>query len=274
MDAVFKALADPSRRRLLDALNSRNGQSLRELCADLDMTRQAVAKHLAVLEEAGLVATARQGREKLHFLNAAPINDIADRWIHRYDRARARALADLKQALEESPMSGSDDTGADGGQTRFVYVTYIDTTPERLWAALTDQAFISRYFEGGGPRSDWRVGSPVLWKMSADDESHDWGQRVLEADPPRRLSYSWHGYEPEMAEHTGWSREELEQRRGERRSKVTFDIEPAGAAVKLTVVHDDFEPGSAMLASVSEGWPAILSNLKTLLESGEILRIG
>ncbi|GAA4951791.1 metalloregulator ArsR/SmtB family transcription factor [Streptomonospora halophila] len=269
MDEVFKALADPSRRRLLDALNTRNGQSLRELCSELDMTRQAVAKHLAVLEAAGLVATARRGREKLHFLNAAPINDIADRWIHRYDRARARALADLKQALEGSPMSG-DDTG---GATSFVYVTYISTTPERLWQALTDPAFISRYFEGGGPGSDWKPGSPVLWKMTADDEWHDWDQRVLEADPPRRLSYSWHTYQPEMAEHTGWSLEEIERRRSERRSKVTFDVEPAGAAVKLTVTHDDFEPGSAMLQSVSKGWPAILSNLKTLLESGETLQM-
>ncbi|MFB9799031.1 ArsR/SmtB family transcription factor [Streptomonospora salina] len=269
MDEVFKALADPSRRRLLDALNARNGQSLRELCAGLDMTRQAVAKHVAVLESAELVTTARSGREKLHYLNAAPINDIADRWIHRYDRARARALADLKQALEESPMSG-DDTG---GATSFVYVTYISTTPERLWQALTDPAFIARYFEGGGPSSDWKVGSPVLWKVTADDRQHDWGQEVLEADPPRRLSYSWHGFEPEMAEHTGMSLEEIEAHRHERRSKVAFDIEPAGSAVKLTVTHDGFDPGSVMLDSISQGWPAILSNMKTLLESGETLKL-
>ncbi|KIH98268.1 ArsR family transcriptional regulator [Streptomonospora alba] len=269
MDEVFKALADPSRRRLLDALNARNGQSLRELCAGLDMTRQAVAKHVAVLEAAELVTTARHGREKLHYLNAAPINDIADRWIHRYDRARARALADLRQALEESTMSG-DDTG---GATSFVYVTYISTTPERLWQALTDSAFTARYFEGCYPSSDWQVGSPVLWNTTADDRKHDWDQRVLEADPPRRLSYRWHGYEPEMPEYTGWSPEEFEKRRGERRSKVTFDIETAGSAVKLTVTHDDLEPGSEMLRSVSRGWPVVLSNLKTLLESGETLQL-
>src|SRR3984957_14621263 len=96
MDEVFKALADASRRRLLDSLNARNGQSLRELCAGLDMARQSVSKHLAVLEAANLVTTVWRGREKLHYLNAVPINAIADRWIRRYDRERVRALADLK----------------------------------------------------------------------------------------------------------------------------------------------------------------------------------
>src|ERR671925_1281985 len=119
MDAVFKALADPSRRALLDRLNARNGQSLKELCEGLDMARQSVTQHLAVLEAAGVVTTRRRGREKLHFLNAAPINDIAERWMTRYDRERAGALSDLKRVLED--------------ETTFVYTTYIRTTPERLW---------------------------------------------------------------------------------------------------------------------------------------------
>src|SRR2546425_12764920 len=105
MDAVFKALADPSRRRLLDSLNARNGQTLRELCAGMDMTRQAVAKHLAVLEVAGLVTSRRRGRERLQYLNTAPINDIADRWINQYDRGRARLLAELKRTLEDPPVN-------------------------------------------------------------------------------------------------------------------------------------------------------------------------
>src|SRR3954462_827719 len=129
MDAVFRALADPSRRELLDRLNARNGQSLSELCAGLHMARQSVTKHLAVLEAANLVTTARQGRHRLHFLNTAPINDIADRWIDRYHRPRARALADLKRALED-PVS-------DTSEAAFVYATYIRTTPEDLWRALT-----------------------------------------------------------------------------------------------------------------------------------------
>jgi len=128
MDAVFRALADSNRRRLLDRLNERNGQTLRELCSGLDMARQSVTKHLDVLEAANLIATVRRGREKLHYLNPAPINDIAERWIHRYDRERVHALADLKRALEDPAM----------GQTDFVYVTYIHTTPEQLWKALSE----------------------------------------------------------------------------------------------------------------------------------------
>src|SRR4051794_24268451 len=103
MDEVFRALADPSRRQLLDSLNSRNGQTLRDLCAGLDMARQSVSKHLAVLEGANLVTTVRRGREKLHYLNAAPINEIGERWITGYERGRVEALADLKRALEEGP---------------------------------------------------------------------------------------------------------------------------------------------------------------------------
>ena len=100
MDAVFRALADPSRRRLLDRLRARNGQSLNELCEGLDMTRQAVTKHLVILEAANLVATVKRGREKLHFLNPIPINEIAERWIGKYERGRVRALAELKKTLE------------------------------------------------------------------------------------------------------------------------------------------------------------------------------
>src|SRR5947207_13073604 len=150
MDAVFRALADSSRRHLLDRLRARNGQTLSELCEEFDMTRPAVSKHLAILEKANLVVVVRRGREKLHYLNPVPINEIAERWIHRYDRQRVRALAELKQALEDQHM----------GQTEFVYVTYIHTTPEQLWRALTDPSFTLRYW-GMGMDSDWKVGSPI-----------------------------------------------------------------------------------------------------------------
>src|ERR1700716_4745957 len=119
MDEVFKALADPSRRLLLDSLNTRNGQTLQELCAGLSMARQSVSKHLAVLEAANLVTTVRRGREKMHYLNAAPINEIAERWITRYEQERVQALADLKRALEDTPVA----------KPSFVYTTYIQTTP-------------------------------------------------------------------------------------------------------------------------------------------------
>ena len=101
MDLVFKALADPSRRGLLDRLFARNGQTLRELCTRLDMTRQAVTKHLVLLEQANLVVTVRRGREKLHYLNPVPIHEIAERWIGKYERSRLQALSEMKKALEE-----------------------------------------------------------------------------------------------------------------------------------------------------------------------------
>jgi uncharacterized protein YndB with AHSA1/START domain/DNA-binding transcriptional ArsR family regulator len=267
MDAVFKALADPSRRRLLDRLNARNGQSLRELCDGLDMARQSVTKHLAVLEAAGVVTTTRRGREKLHFLNAAPINDIAERWMDRYDRERAGALADLKRALEDTAMQ----------QAEFVYTTYIGTTPERLWQALTDPAFTRRYW-GAGLHSDWQVGSPVLWQEGPDQEPTDHGQVVLEAEPYRRLSYTWQLPQPHHAELFGWSAERLAELQREPRSRVCFELEPAGDAVKLTVTHSGFAPGSPMLDAVSGkteqtgGWPELLANLKTLLETGETMK--
>ncbi|WP_325052928.1 ArsR/SmtB family transcription factor [Actinomadura sp. WAC 06369] len=245
---------------MLDSLNARNGQTLRELCAGLDMTRQSVSKHLALLEDAELVTPVRRGREKLHYLNAAPINAIADRWIRRYDRDRAQTLADLKTALEESPMS--DD---------FVYTTYIKTTPERLWQALTDPAFTARYW-GVTFDTDWSPGSTMVWEENgrkiADPE-----QVVLEADPPRRLSYTWHTPTSEWAEAAGIGADALAKLRAERRTRVTFDLEPHGDdTVKLTVVHDGFAPDSTMRTMVSQGWPELIAGLKTLLETGEPLQ--
>jgi uncharacterized protein YndB with AHSA1/START domain/DNA-binding transcriptional ArsR family regulator len=260
MDEVFRALGDPSRRLLLDSLNERNGQTLRELCAGLDMARQSVSKHLAVLEAANLVTTVRRGREKLHFLNAAPINEISERWITQYEQARVHALADLKRALEDSPMD----------KPTFVYTTYIRTTPERLWQALTEPAFTERYWNITFD-SDWKTGSPVTWHQRgvtiADPE-----QVVVEADPYHRLAYTWHSFTPELAAALDIADDRREQIAAERRSKVTFDIEALDdEQVKLTVVHDDLEPGGLLAGMISNGWPRVLANLKTLLETGEPL---
>ena len=256
---VFKALADPSRRQLLDRLHARNGQNLRELSEGLDMARQSVSKHLGILEAANLVTTIRQGREKLHYLNAAPINEIAERWISRYDRERVRALSDLKRALEEKAMENP----------QFVYTTYIRTTPERLWQALTEPAFTRRWWHATF-ETDWKVGSPMVWDnygvIIADPE-----QIVLESDPYRRLAYTWHTFTPELNERRQYGDELFAKLSSERRSRVTFDIEPVGDMVKLTVLHDDFEPGSTAATMVRNGWPVVLSSLKTLLETGEPL---
>jgi len=252
-------LADPSRRLLLDRLNGRNGQNLRELSDGLGMARQSVSKHLAVLEAANLVTTVRSGREKLHYLNAVPINEIAERWIHRYDRPRVRALSDLKRALEEAPMD----------RPQFVYTTYIRSTPELVWQALTDPAFTRRWWQTTFD-TDWSVGSAMVWDNSgvviADPE-----QVVLESDPCRRLSYTWHTFTPELNERVRFGDELFAKLAAERRSRVAFDIEQVGELVKLTVVHDDFEPGSTAATMVRNGWPVFLSSLKSLLETGEPL---
>jgi len=258
IDGVFRALADPGRRRLLDSLNARNGQTLRELCGELDMARQSVSKHLAVLEAANLVTTVRRGREKLHYLNAAPINEIGERWITRYERERVEALADLKRALEDTVDKPS-----------FVYTTYIRTTSERLWQALTEPEFMRRYW-GVTLDSDWKAGSTVAWNQFGLAIA-DPAQVVLESEPYRRLSYRWHSFTPELSEALHLTDDARDRVAAEPLSKVTFELEPLGELVKLSVVHDDFEPGSLIASMVSQGWPRVLSNLKTLLETGETL---
>jgi uncharacterized protein YndB with AHSA1/START domain/DNA-binding transcriptional ArsR family regulator len=258
MDEVFKALSDPSRRRLLDSLNNRSGQTLRELCAGLEMARQSVSKHLALLEAANLVTTVKRGREKLHYLNAEPINEIAERWINRYDQARVSALADLKSALEDTTME----------RPEFVYTTYISTTPERLWQALTDPAFTSRYWNLTFD-TDWEPGSEMVWQNRgvtiADPE-----QVVLESDPYRRLSYTWHTFTAELADSLSMSAERFAKVASEPRSKVTFELEPVDEKVKLTVLHDGLAPGSVTLEMISGGWPQVLSALKTMIETDAV----
>lgn len=262
IDAVFKALADPSRRRMLDSLNARGGQNLSELCEGLDMARQSVSKHLAVLEAANLVTTVRHGREKLHYLNAEPINEIEQRWINQYDRERVRALGDLKRALEGTAVENP----------HFVYTTYINATPELVWKGLTDPAFTSRYW-GTELVTDWKAGSRITWEHLGISIS-DPEQVVVESNPYRRLAYTWHTFTPEWAARVGLPDDEFAEIAAEKRSQVTFEIEPVDQVSKLTVVHEFFDPESRVVKMVSGGWPRVLSELKTLLETGADLTSG
>lgn len=254
-DEVFRALADPSRRQLLDALNAQTGQTLRELCAGLSMARQSVSKHLAVLEAANLVSTVRRGREKHHYLNAEPINAIADRWINRYDRRRVQLFADLKTALEADTMSDND----------FVYTTYIKTTPERLWRALTEPEFTTQYW-GLHHETDWKPGSEMVWQMGKATMAGP-GQTVLEHEPYKRLAYTWHHVTPDFAVEAGIDDDLYQRISTEPLSKVAFDLEPVEGQVKLTVTHSGFEPGSTVRGLISQGWPAVLADLKSLVET-------
>jgi DNA-binding transcriptional ArsR family regulator/uncharacterized protein YndB with AHSA1/START domain len=274
MDDIFRALADPGRRRLLDRLNERNGQNLNDLCAVMDMTRQSVTRHLEILEEANLVVVVRRGRERLHYLNAAPIHEIADRWIEQYHHERVRTIADLKDALELTDMATTTTpTDANAASPRsFAYTTYIRTTPEQLWAALTHPAFTTRYWDMEFV-TDWQPGSHMVWKhrgVVLDDPE----QLVIEAEPFTRLSYAWHTMSPEFGEQVGIDAAtiaELAEETRRQRSKATFEIEDRGVTCKLTVIHDDFPEHSTMVRMVSTGWPAVLSSLKTLLETGHLL---
>ena len=255
VDAVFRALADPGRRRLLDSLNVRNGQTLSELCTVLAMARQSVSKHLAVLEDAGLVTTVWRGREKLHYLNAAPINAIAERWIDRYNRERVHALADLKRALEDPAMS----------RPVFVYTTYITTTPRRLWEALTTPEFSRRYM-GHAMEANWAVGAAYVWQQG-DVRISDPAQVITEYEPYQRLAFTFITFTPELAAIGALDAETLAAARQERRSTVVFDLEPHGQAqVKLTVTQGEFDSASVVRPLIADGWPVKLSNLKTCLE--------
>jgi uncharacterized protein YndB with AHSA1/START domain/DNA-binding transcriptional ArsR family regulator len=261
MDAVFKALADPTRRGLLDELFSQDGQTLSALETRLPMTRFGVMKHLRVLEEAGLVATRRRGREKFHFLNPVPIRLIHDRWVSKYAEPWAATLTGLKRQLEEETMEAVDvphhlrlSPSPDGEGAMAVFEIYIKTTPERLWEAITDPKMRARYSFGVETNSDWTPGSRYEASVPGVVEIAE-GEN-LEVDPPRRLVQTFTALWSDEVKAAGSSR-------------VTWEIIPVGDSCRLTVIHDqlamDAEP------ELYGGWPMILSGLKTLLETGESL---
>ncbi|MFL5826840.1 MAG: ArsR/SmtB family transcription factor [Thermoleophilaceae bacterium] len=242
MDEVFRALADPTRRSLLDELFKEDGQSLTALEERLPMTRFGVMKHLKVLEEAGLVVTRRRGREKLHFLNPVPIRLVHDRWVSKYAEPWAATLSGLKHRLEDRTMEK-------------VFEIYIKTTPERLWQAITDGEMRQKYTFGVGVESDWTPGSSYRAVHPGAGIAISEGEN-LEVDPPRRLVQSFDAL---------WG----DDVKSEGTSRVTWEIEPVGDSCRLTVVHDQLREGAN--DQLYGGWPMILSGLKTLLETGELL---
>lgn len=245
VDKVFKALADQTRRHLLDRLREQNGQTLGQLCAQLGMARQSATQHLAILEAANLISTVRRGREKLHYLNPVPLHDIQDRWIDKFERPRLRTLSAVKRQAEERTMTE---------KPTFVYVTYIESTPETVWEALTDADLTAQYW-GHSNISNWQEGSP--WEHRRTDGSGiaDVVGTVLEARPPTRLVITFAG---------------PDEQRPDGPSRVVFAIEPYQQIVRLTVTHTNLADRAAYEA-ISSGWPAVLANLKSLLETGHVL---
>ncbi len=244
-DQVFKALADPTRRTLLDQLRVHNGQTLGELCAQFEMARQSATQHLDVLEAANLVTTVRRGREKLYYLNPVPLWDIQERWIERFERHRLQTLNTIKQRAEEENMSN---------RPSYVYVTYIEASAERVWNALTDPELTAAYW-GHSNVSDWNVDSPWQHRRVDGSDIADVIGTVIEADPPQRLTLTFDA--PGDPAPGG-------------PSKVTFDIQEYREIVRLTVTHENLADAAALHA-ISSGWPAVCANLKSLLETGHVL---
>ena len=241
MEAVFKALADPTRRALLDALFREDGQTLSMLEVRFEMTRPGVAKHLNILEEAGLVVSKFRGREKHHFLNPVPIRLVHDRWVSKYTEQWAAGLVGLKSDMEVTMEK--------------VFEIYIRTTPERLWDAITDPAIRAKYHFGSHIESEWTPGSPYRQVHPKAQSPLVEGEN-MEVDPPKRLVQSMRAlWGPEAS--------------SEGTSRVTWEIEPVGDSCRLTVTHDELRDGAP--EELYGGWPMVLSGLKTWLETGEQL---
>ncbi len=247
-DKVFRALADPSRRRILDLVKASPGVTVSELAGSFDFTRYAVMKHLRILEDVGLIVPRRAGKTKELYLNAIPIQTIYDRWISRYSALWASQLTSLKYKLEkEEPTMGT--------KPQHLYVLYIGASTDKVWDALTNPELTVQYFHSTEIQSEFKAGS-VIDYMVDDKEG---GKRsvvsgkILEVDPGKRVMYTFKF-----------------EGNDDPPSTVTYEIEEAGEMSKLTVSHV-FETENQTYKDTGEGWPAILSSLKSLLETGTAL---
>jgi len=243
---VFKALADPTRRALLDLLFHEDGQTLNALCDHFGMSRYGIMKHLRILEEAQLVTTRKVGRSKYHYLNPVPIQQAYDRWVSKYAQPFMTALTGLKSALESETMTE---------QPAHLYQIYIRTTPERLWQALTDGEITPQYYFGTRVESTWKPGDDYQYVYATDEGGVMIKGKVVEIDPPNKLvttfTPAWvEGDQPETT--------------------VIFEIEQVGATCKLTLTHQGLAPTNT---GIIDGWSQILSGLKTYLETGAVMAV-
>ncbi|HEU4319822.1 MAG TPA: SRPBCC domain-containing protein [Acidimicrobiia bacterium] len=247
MDEVFRAINDPSRRLLLDVLYERDGQTLGELCAHLpEMTRYGVMNHLKILEEADLVTTHKNGRQKFHYLNPVPIKLVHDRWISRYAEPRVGAIADIKARLEtgEQPMD----------HPSHVYKSYIRATAEEVWDAITNPDMTVQYFYGTAVESDWEVGSTMNY-VYPDGRVASEGH-IISIDPPKRIEFMFHAMWDEELAAEGPARE-------------VWAVTEMSGMVELRV--EIFEIGEKTLENFDNGLPYIIAGLKSLVETGSAL---
>lgn len=244
-DLVFRALADSTRRSLLDRLRERDGQTLGDLCEGVGMARQSVTQHIDVLASAGLVTVVHRGRVRLHFLNPEPIHRLQRRWISAFEQPRLDALAAIRTTAEESAMSQTAAIPA------YVYVTYINATVDQVWDALTNADVTAQYWRHRNV-SDWQPGSTWEHRSLEEPPGVDTIGRVVQADPPKLLRVTFESPQEFPLEHP---------------SVVTFEIEPGAEITRLQVTHENLADTTA-LEQISHGWPAVLANLKSLLETG------
>ncbi|TCL08984.1 ArsR family transcriptional regulator [Shimia isoporae] len=249
MDAIFKAMGDPARRTLLDSLRRKNGQTLQELQTQLEMTRFGVMKHLSVLEEAGLVVAHKRGRFKHHYLNVLPLQQAIDHWIDPLiEKPSARAVLNLKSQLESPEMTVP--------APDFVMQTFIETTHDRLWDALTKGDLAAQYhFACDTVRGDLSASGDRQSFLLPD------GSRMLDfeltaIDPKSRieLTFEPHFFGPDAPA-----------------SKCVYLVEASGDAMKLTIEHYNIPQGQD---GVGEGWARLASALKSFLEVGPARRFG
>jgi DNA-binding transcriptional ArsR family regulator/uncharacterized protein YndB with AHSA1/START domain len=249
--AVFKALADPTRRRLLDVLLFGGGPTVGELSAPFEpeLTRFAVMKHLRVLEEAGLIVVRPDGRSTRHYLNAVPIRALSRRWMDKFTEQASDILIDLKRTLEDSGMTDMTDPAL----ATQVYQIFIRASAEQIWAALTDPDLTVQYFHGA------RITVTPERRTTRGPEGQVWGDSPVEVwDPPHKYVAGW----------LSMYNEDLGK---EPMSRITFEIEPQddGDYCRVVVTHDRLEESPKTAQNVQgPGWMFVLSNLKTFLETG------
>ncbi len=244
MDAIFKALNDPARRDLLDSLRQRDGQSLSDLEAVLDMSRFGVMKHLRVLEDANLIVTRKDGRFKYHYLNALPLQEVMDRWAAPFLQRQARALTELKLKLERDTAMGKPD---------FMMQTFIRCTQDALWSALTEADQMAAYhFACNVVEGNAQVNAETAFIRP--DGSAMLTQTTTAMDPKSRIAMT---FEPKFMGPDAPA------------SHMVYMIEEQGDACKLTIEHYDMAPGQEGFA---EGWARLAASLKSYLETGEALK--
>lgn len=233
---------------MLDIIKTKPGLSVNDITEHFHFTRYGAMKHLKVLEDAGLLVYRREGKFKKLYINVMPIQEIYDRWISKYSELWAKQLSSLKYKLEKEPTMAQE--------LEHVFVTYIRTTKEKLWDAITNPDLTKQYFYGTEIKSDLKPGSKIEYHSIGEDGKVKialFGE-VLEVEPYKKFVHSFNFPD-----------------KGEKPSRAIYEIEEQGPFVKLTLTHDRFEGETETYKSVSEGWPFILSGLKSYLETGSSL---